>query len=209
MSVADDHPGARRGCLAPATLRKGGRRSAGNSCLLGVHRLLPRLSTLALALGTYSCASTKALEITGRDGSPTLVPARSSGAWVVRVHEAAHDCAPDAESCDKRFEASSDGTWLGYFEPHPTAKDGRAVIARRTFSPAHLSELRKLVETGDFQREMTAGFACQGKQQIHDWSVVVTLVDADGERTQHAELCLARPPEERNAPRRLMTILER
>ena len=150
-----------------------------------------------------------AVEVAGPDGEPTLVPGRGQAAWVVRVRETTRDCAPDAASCDERFEASADGSWLRFRAPHPLARAKEASVSRKRLSASELAELRTIVEAADFQRAMHAGFPCQGAGNAGDWSLRITLLGGDGEgpRSQRAERCLT--GEEANLPRRLTQILAR
>lgn len=129
--------------------------------------------------------------------------------WVVSIRGIHGDCAPDADSCDKRYEARSDGSWLSYFEPHPLKRDGRPVTAQKQLPGPTLEALQRLVRSPKFDAEMSEGFACQGGKDGHDYSWRITLKSAAGERSQRAEYCISGPAEDVNSPRELLQLLSK
>ena len=141
--------------------------------------------------------------------SPEPNLAAGDESWVVSIRGIHGDCAPDADSCDKRYEARSDGSWLSYFEPHPLKRDGRPVSAQKLLPGPTLEALQRLVRSPKFDAEMSEGFACQGGKDGHDYSWRITLKSAAGERSQRVEYCISGPAENVNAPRELLQLLSK
>lgn len=180
-------------------------------------------TSLSIALTLAGCSrpsppggAASASSTTFSDPATSSVPAPSttlapSGGrdWIVRVRGIQGDCAPDATSCDQRYEAGSDGSWVRHLEPHPLAKGGKAVTTTRTLSEADLTALRAIVESSSFEEEMTNGFACQGGKKDHHYTWRITFLADDRERVQHAEYCISGKPEDTNTPRKLLELLER
>jgi hypothetical protein len=138
--------------------------------------------------------------------SATALPV-SDESWVVSIRGIHGDCAPDTDSCDKRYEARSDGAWLSHFEPHPLARNGRPINAQKQLPGATLEALQRLVRSAKFDQEMTDGFACQGGKNGHDYSWRITLKSASGERSQRVEYCISGPAENVNSARELLRLL--